>query len=131
MELDRLTLGSYGQHWGVCVDQDGGRFTFEQVDYSGAFSHRLDSKFDVVDSFDEIEFVALGEGGDWAFGVNGRVEHRGSNSFRNCVSEGRRSGKIILVRSVDLNLLDSDSNVQRTSECSNVASEQVLVLVLA
>ncbi|KAG8954509.1 hypothetical protein FRC04_011837 [Tulasnella sp. 424] len=95
VELDRLTLGPDGQHWGVRVDRDGRCRTFEQVDDHGPFGHRLDSKIDGIDCFDDIEFVALGANGDWAFGVNGRVEYRGSNLLRNRITEGRKAGKTI------------------------------------
>ncbi|KAG8940328.1 hypothetical protein FRC04_005426 [Tulasnella sp. 424] len=96
VELDRLTLGPDGQYWGVRVDRDGFSRTFEQVDDSGAFGDRLVSKIDGIDYFGEIEFVALGANGDWAFGVNGRVECRGSNLLRKRITEGRKGGKTIL-----------------------------------
>lgn len=130
VELDRLTLGPRGQHWGVRVDRDGRRRIFERVDRSGAFGRRLGSRIRGVDSFDEINFVTLGARGDWAFGVNGHVDYQGTKLFRKCVTDGQSMGKTILVRFVDLNLLYSHSDAQPKLECNNVAPGRVLVRVL-
>lgn len=98
-QLDRLTLGPNGQHWGVRSDA-GSCVYFADVDDCGSFLRRFYPKIDLIDSYDEIDFVALGVDGDWAFAVNGRVEYRGSNLLRKRIVEGKQSGKTILVRCV-------------------------------
>lgn len=50
LELDRLTLGPDGQHWGVRVDRDGHRRAFGQVDYSRAFYRHLYTRINDVGS---------------------------------------------------------------------------------
>ncbi|KAG9004665.1 hypothetical protein FRB90_010790 [Tulasnella sp. 427] len=96
-QLDRLTLGPDGQYWGVRRDV-GSCSYFAGAEYCGAFLRRFNAKLNMVDSYDEYDFVALGFEGDWAFGVDGRVEQRGSNLMRNRISIARKSGKGILVR---------------------------------
>ncbi|KAG9009378.1 hypothetical protein FRB90_008373 [Tulasnella sp. 427] len=93
VDLDRLTLGPDGQHWGVRLDRDGSCRSFERIYESESLSYRLDSKLDDIDSYDELDFLAIGADGDWAFGINGRVESRGGNYLRKQVAEARASGK--------------------------------------
>lgn len=100
-QLDRLTLGSNGQHWGVRRDADGYDH-FADVEDCGSFFRRFYPKTYLIDSYDEVDFVALGADGDWAFAVNGRVEYRGGNLLRNRIQAAHRSGKRILVRCVSL-----------------------------
>ncbi|KAG9048912.1 hypothetical protein FS837_011726 [Tulasnella sp. UAMH 9824] len=99
--MDRLTLGPNGQHWGVRSDADG-CYYFADVDDCGSFFGRFYPKIDLIDSYDEVDFVALGADGDWAYAVNGRVEYRGGNLLRNRIQAARRSGKRILVCCVSL-----------------------------
>lgn len=117
-QLDRLTLGPNGQHWGVRRDV-GSCTSFADVDDCGSFMRRFYPKMDLVDSYDEVDFVALGVDGDWAFAVNGRVEYRGSNLLRNRITEGRRSGKTIMVCSFFPSLFPTIlmSNYTRAWQC--------------
>lgn len=94
-QLDRLTLGPNGQHWGV-QNNGGSCVYFADVDDCSSFLRRFSPKVISIESYDEIEFVALGVDRDWAFAVNGRVEYRGSNLLRNRLLAARRSGKKVL-----------------------------------
>lgn len=52
------------------------RHNFADVDQSDSFMTRFDFNRGFVSLYDEFDFVSIGGHGDWAFGVNGKVEYR-------------------------------------------------------
>ncbi|KAG8988696.1 hypothetical protein FRB90_002600 [Tulasnella sp. 427] len=88
VKLDRLTLGCGTDHWGVRKTGDGSFERFLSVRNSGRFEKLLDSKTAVIKSNNQIAYVSLGYIGDWAFSVNGHVEHRCGKPFQNELTGG-------------------------------------------
>ncbi|KAG8997537.1 hypothetical protein FRB90_012490, partial [Tulasnella sp. 427] len=88
LKLDRLTLGPDSDHWGVRQTADGSFERFLSVSNSGRFEKLLDSKTPAIKSNNQISFVSLGCNGDWAFSVNGHLEHRCGNPFQKELAGG-------------------------------------------
>ncbi|KIO27719.1 hypothetical protein M407DRAFT_23033 [Tulasnella calospora MUT 4182] len=93
VKLDRLTLGPYADHWGVRRAEDGSLQPFSSIASADGFTRLLDSETLNDDENSKIDFVSLGFGGDWAFSINGHVEHRCGKPFQNRLADGQKSRK--------------------------------------
>lgn len=93
VKLDRLTLGPDADHWGVQRAAGGSFQRFSSVGNRDRFTRLLDSKTENIKSNNQIGFVSLGHSGDWAFRVNGHVEHRCSKPFHNELTGGWKARK--------------------------------------
>ncbi|KAG9044298.1 hypothetical protein FS837_008390 [Tulasnella sp. UAMH 9824] len=91
VELERLALGPGVSHWGVYRTADGLFQPFSSV--TNRFSRLMDPEAEGRECSSQIDFISLGYGGWWAFGVNGRVEYRCGKPFRNILTNGQKAHK--------------------------------------
>lgn len=92
--LDRLSLGFEGQHWGLTILVDGSEMPF--ADTYATFSSHFYGNTKRVLSYDKVKFVALGQLGDWAFNVDGKVYYSGPESFKKAMRRAKSAGREVV-----------------------------------
>ncbi|KAG8966062.1 hypothetical protein FRC05_002903 [Tulasnella sp. 425] len=131
VKLDRLTLGPDAEHWGVHRAADGSFQRFSSVGNRDRFTRLLESETDKIKSNNQIGFVTLGFSGDWAFSVNGHVEHKCGKPFQNELTGGWRARKRVSVRSISnlasINILTYENVNNQTIVLSPFARVWIIV----
>lgn len=93
--LERLALGSEGQHWGVSRDKSGTYWTFSNV--KGSLRGQLD-KLSRSQFSGDFWFVALGVGDSFSYSVNGTPCTRShDDGLKAALERARMNGKTVMV----------------------------------
>lgn len=81
----------------ICEDNDE-LFDRPFADTTTSFREHYLGQMKRCSDYDLVKFVALGDGGDWAFNIDGRVRYSGPRSFRKAMKEAGEQGKEVRVR---------------------------------